>query len=95
MQNRTESALRRTDGYMSICRDGKLLHYAFGRYASFLEMTYHLSGRRLDRPVGSSDLHSMVFRVVFAHCGDISGYLAVLELLNVRADIIPGKQLRT
>jgi hypothetical protein len=51
---------------MSICRDGKLFHYAFGRYAGLLEMTYHLSRRRLERPVGSSDLHSMIFRVVFA-----------------------------
>lgn len=76
---------------MSICRDGKLFHYAFGRYASLLEMTYHLSRRRLGRPVGRSDLHSMVFRLVFAHCGDISSDLTILELLDIRADIITSE----
>ena len=76
---------------MRICRDGKLFHYAFGRYASLLEMTYHLSRGRLGRPVGRSDLHSMVFRLVFAHCGDISSDLTILELLDIRADIITSE----
>ena len=80
---------------MGICRDGKLFYYAFGRHTSLLEMTYHLSRRRLERSIGSSDLHSMVFRVVFAQCGDISSYLAILELLDIRADSMTGEQLRT
>ncbi|SRR6266404_1997185 len=80
---------------MGICRDRKLLHYAFGRYTSLLKMTYHLPRRRLGRPVGSSNLHSVVLRVVFSQRGDISSYLTVLELQDIRADMTTGDQIRT
>lgn len=72
--------LMRTDWYMRVRCDSKLLHDALRSNASFRKMAFHLIGGRLHGLVAGSNLYSMVFGLVWSNECDVRGDLAVFQL---------------
>lgn len=74
-----------TDWNVSVWSNGELFYNALRVDFRPPEMSLHLSRGRLMRPVGGSDLNSMILRLIRSDRFDVCCDLAILQLRRKRA----------